>query len=94
MLISSKLSFRGKNCGEYHRSYRRDNMYNIRSIICHLACYGKVKNISDLIYVKICGVLKVFRENMIQVGKKSNQTQVKYQSKHLYFFLPQSENET
>ena len=52
---------------QYHLEVSGDHMYNIRrSIICHLACYGKVKNISGLIYVKICGVLKVFWENMIQ----------------------------
>uniref|UniRef100_A0A672TK87 Uncharacterized protein n=1 Tax=Strigops habroptila TaxID=2489341 RepID=A0A672TK87_STRHB len=44
-----------------------DSMYNIRrSTVCHLACHGKVKNISGLIYVKTCGVLKVFWKNMIQ----------------------------
>jgi len=31
-----------------------------------VACYGKVKNISGLIYAKTCGVLKVFHENVIQ----------------------------
>lgn len=52
---------------QHHLEALGDNMYNIRrSIISHLACYGKVKNISGLIYVKIHGVLKVFRENMIQ----------------------------
>lgn len=37
-----------------------------RSIICHLACGRKVKNIPALIYAKICGVQKVFQENVIQ----------------------------
>lgn len=50
-----------------HHPEALEKLYNIRrSIICHLACYGKAKNISGLIYIKIYGVLKVSRENMIQ----------------------------
>uniref|UniRef100_A0A8C3DXV7 Uncharacterized protein n=1 Tax=Corvus moneduloides TaxID=1196302 RepID=A0A8C3DXV7_CORMO len=48
------------------RKVSGDNMCNIRPIICHLACGRKVKNIQGLIYAKICRVLKVLQENMIQ----------------------------
>lgn len=41
-------------------------MCNIRSTICQLACGRKVKNIPGLIYAKICGVLKLLQENMMQ----------------------------
>uniref|UniRef100_A0A8C3P1C8 Uncharacterized protein n=1 Tax=Cyanoderma ruficeps TaxID=181631 RepID=A0A8C3P1C8_9PASS len=52
---------------QYHCEVSGDSMYNMRrSIICHLACGRKVKNILALIYAKICGVQKVFRENVIQ----------------------------
>uniref|UniRef100_A0A8C0VCN6 Uncharacterized protein n=1 Tax=Cyanistes caeruleus TaxID=156563 RepID=A0A8C0VCN6_CYACU len=50
-----------------HMEISGDSMCNIRrSIICHLACGQKVKNIPALIYAKICGVQKVFQENVIQ----------------------------
>lgn len=52
---------------QYHWEVTGDRMCNIRrSIICHLACGGKVKNIPAIIYAKLCGVQKVFQENVIQ----------------------------
>lgn len=52
---------------QYHWEVSGDSMCNIRkSIICHLASGWKIKNIPALIYAKLCGVQKVFQENVIQ----------------------------
>ena len=57
----------GKGGAKRHRKVLRDNIQSINKLsILRLARRGGVRRISSLVYEEICGVLKVFLQNVIR----------------------------